>query len=151
MLDARRFKADEISALYHERWELELGYDEIKTDLLDRRESIRSKSPDGVEQELWGLLLAYNLVRLFMQRVATIAKVPPVRISFVTSLRFIREQWWMDSQVGVSVRAIPAYLERLKLLLSRFVLPERKPRAPYPRAVKIKMSNYPRKRRVASH
>ena len=85
-----------------------------------------------------------------MQRVAVVAKVAPVRISFVTSLRFIREQWWMDSQVGVSVGAIPAYLERLKLLLSRFVLPERKPRGSYPRAVKIKMSNYPRKRRPSS-
>ena len=52
--------------LYHERWELELGYDEIKTDLLDHEEAIRGQKPDGVRQELWGILLAYNLVRLEM-------------------------------------------------------------------------------------
>jgi hypothetical protein len=148
MTDARKFPAKQIVAVYHERWELELGYDEIKTELLDRRESIRSKSPDGVEQEIWGLLLAYNLVRLFMQRVALIAKVAPVRISFVTSLRFIREQWWMDSQPHISVGAIPGYLKRLAEQLSRFVLPERRAQRSFPRSVKIKMSNYPRKRRA---
>lgn len=59
LTDSRRYPAEAVVALYHERWELELGYDEIKTDLLDRRESIRSKTPEGVEQELWGMLLAY--------------------------------------------------------------------------------------------
>ena len=48
------FPAQEIVTLYHERWELELGYDEIKTEMLDREEAIRSQKPDGVEQELWG-------------------------------------------------------------------------------------------------
>jgi hypothetical protein len=120
-----------------------LGYDEIKTELLDPRESIRSKKPDGVEQEIWGLLLAYNLVRLYMQRVGAIAKVPPTRISFVAALRFIREEWWMDSQPTIDVAEVPRHLQRLAAQLSRFVLPERRPERAYPRAVKIKMSNYP--------
>ena len=46
--------AAEIIALYHERWEIELAYDEIKTEMLDREESIRSRTPDGVRQEIWG-------------------------------------------------------------------------------------------------
>ena len=50
-------------------WEIELGYDEIKTEVLEREEAIRSKSPEAVGQELWGILLAYNLVRLEMERV----------------------------------------------------------------------------------
>src|SRR5262249_20767572 len=62
MIDADLFPVDEITTLYHERWELELGYGEIKTDLLDRQETIRSKTPRMVRQELWGILLAYNLV-----------------------------------------------------------------------------------------
>ena len=93
LLDAGAYPAEEILALYHERWELELGYDELKTALLDREEAIRSKARDGVEQELWGVLLAYNLVRLEMARVAKAAKVEPTRISFVESLRWIRDEW----------------------------------------------------------
>lgn len=146
--DARRFPSEAIVALYHERWELELGYAEIKTTLLDRRESIRSKSPDAVEQEIWGLLLAYNLVRSYMLRVGKLARVPPLRISFIAALRFIREEWFLDSQPLISVGAIPRHLQRLCQDLSRFVLPERRTERSYPRAVKIKMSNYPRKRRV---
>src|SRR5262249_38680893 len=64
LLDPERYPMSEIVALYHERWELELGYDEIKTSLLEREETIRSKTVIGVNQEIWGLLLAYNLVRL---------------------------------------------------------------------------------------
>ena len=59
LTDARHYPSQAVVALYHERWELELGYDEIKTEMLDRRESIRSKSAEGIEQEIWGLLLAY--------------------------------------------------------------------------------------------
>lgn len=92
LLDVDRYPAEEIVALYHERWELELGYDELKTELLDREEAIRSKTREGVEQELWGVLLAYNLVRVEMERVAESAKVEPTRIGFVESLRLIRDE-----------------------------------------------------------
>src|SRR5688500_109015 len=62
--DPAPYPAAELIALYHERWEIELGYDEVKTGLLAREEAIRSQSPAAVAQEMWGLLLAYNLVRL---------------------------------------------------------------------------------------
>lgn len=52
MLDPKAFPAKEIVALYHERWEIELGYDEVKSELPERAETIRSKSPRGVAQEL---------------------------------------------------------------------------------------------------
>ena len=70
LLDPEKYPAKELVELYHERWETELAYDEVKTHLLDRQESIRSKTPDGVRQELWGIALAYNLVRLEMERAA---------------------------------------------------------------------------------
>ena len=63
LLDPEQFPARELAALYHERWETEIGYAELKTTMLQRRESLRSKKPDGVRQEAWGILLAYNLVR----------------------------------------------------------------------------------------
>src|SRR5262249_55701172 len=90
LLDSVAYPLKELVVLYHERWELELAYDEIKTTVLQRQECIRSQSPDGVRQEIWGILLTYNLVRLEMERVADSAGVEPLRLSFVASLRALR-------------------------------------------------------------
>jgi len=145
LTDGAAFPAREIVALYHERWELELGYDEIKTELLDREEAIRSRTPDGVRQELWGILIAYNLIRLEMERVAADAKVAPTRISFVGAMRLICDEWlWCAI---ATPGAIPRHLRNLRASLTGLILPPRRPQRLYPRAVKIKMSNYPRKRR----
>jgi hypothetical protein len=148
LLDPKVFPADEIATLYHERWELELGYDEIKTEMLDREEAIRSKSPTAVTQELWGVFLAYNLVRLEMQRVADDAGVEPTRISFVAALRLICDEWlWCAI---ATPGAIPKHLRNLRAALTTLILPPRRTDRSYPRAVKIKMSNYARKRRKGS-
>lgn len=148
LVDAERYPADEIIALYHERWELELGYDEIKTHLLERREAIRSRSPDGVRQELWGIALAYNLVRVEMERIADEAGVPPTRISFTASLAVIREEIGRMGGDRFAPGTIPSRLQDLRRNLKRLLLPERRTERVFPRAVKIKMSNYPRKRPV---
>src|SRR6266478_1577599 len=145
LVDHKAYPAREIVSLYHERWEIELGFDEIKTEMLDREEAIRSRTPDGVRQELWGILIAYNLIRLEMERVATAAKVEPARISFVSAMRMICDEWlWCAI---ASPGAIPKHLRNLRAALTGLVLPPRRPERSYPRAVKIKMSNYPRKRR----
>ena len=143
LLDPKRYPAAEIVALYHERWEIELGYNEVKRVMLAREESTRSKSPRGVAQELWGLAIAYNLVRYEAERVAADAGVPPTRISFVAALNFIESalRTWGTESAG----RLPERLQRLREDLAHFVLPERRERS-YPRAVKIKMSNYARKR-----
>ena len=93
LLDPEEYPAAEIVALYHERWEIELGYDEIKTHMLARQETIRSKTPQGVRQEIWGIAIAYNLVRLEMERAADEAKVEPTRISFVYALSLVCREW----------------------------------------------------------
>jgi hypothetical protein len=143
LLDPKRYPAAEIVALYHERWEIELGYNEVKRVMLAREESTRSKSPRGVAQELWGLGIAYNLVRYEAERVAADAGVPPTRISFVAALNFIESalRTWGTESAG----RLPERLQRLREDLAHFILPKRRERS-YPRAVKIKMSNYARKR-----
>jgi hypothetical protein len=146
LLDDERYPAAEIVALYHERWEIELGYDELKTELLEREETIRSKSPELVAQELWGILVAYNLVRLEMERIADEIDVSPSRVSFVEALRFIREQWQWAAITGTP-GAIPKRLQSMRDRIRRYLLPERRPERSYPRAVKLKMSNYARNRR----
>lgn len=144
LVDDRRYPAAELRALYHERWEIELGFGEIKTDLLERLETIRSKSPVAVAQEMWGLLVAYNLVRLEMERIAGELDVAPTRISFVASLRYFVEQWVWASQTQTP-GAIPQRLSTMRDRLRHFLLPPRRPERSFPRAVKLKMSNYSRK------
>lgn len=146
LVDAEKYPAKELIALYHERWETEIGYDELKTHLLDRQEAIRSKTPTGVRQELWGIAIAYNLVRLEMERVAAEAGVPPTRISFVASLALIRDEFHTLSLRSMTPGSVPARLVYLRQRLKRLVLPPRRPDRSYPRSVKLKMSNYTRNR-----
>jgi len=113
---------------------------------LEREEAIRSRTPPGVAQEIWGILLAFNLIRREMENIAKQADVSPTRISFVMAMRFIRDEWlWC---AVASPGAIPKKLQRLRAEVLRFVLPERRRRRVYPRAVKIKMSKFRKKRRA---
>jgi len=142
LLDPLASPAPEVIALYHERWELELGFDEIKTHTLERTETLRSKAPDRILQELWGLAIAYNLVRLEMLQVAQRLRLPPSRISYRHALMLVRSFLlgaWLASP-GV----LPKRLEQLHEEVALLVLPERRARS-YARVVKIKMSGYRKK------
>jgi hypothetical protein len=144
LLDAAAYPAPEIVALYHERWELELAFDEIKTHTLEREETLRSREPERVRQEIWGLALGYNLVRLQIGRVAAEMGFEPRQFSYRHSLMLIRNFWvgaWLASP-GVLPRRLDGLFDELELLL----LPGRREERSYPRAVKIKMSGYPLKR-----
>ena len=145
LLDPVRYPGDEIVALYHERWELELGFDEIKTHMLAREETIRSRTPAGVRQELWGIGLAYNLIRLEIERVADEAGVEPTRISFVGALALISRAWLLWSFQPMVPGRIPKAMLDLRRHLKLLLLPPRRSERSNPRAVKIKMSNYARK------
>jgi hypothetical protein len=144
MIDPEQYPAAEFAELYHERWELELGYDEVKTHLLEREEALRSKKPEGVRQEIWGIMLAYNLVRKEMLSVAEAAGVLPVRISFRHSLQLIRvfclvEAWACSP--GNLPKRLASFQETMASLL---ILPERRTERRYERHVKIKMSSFKR-------
>lgn len=145
LLDPNTYPAEELIRLYHERWELEIGFDEIKTHMLERKESLRSKKPDGVYQELWGQLLTYNLVRREMLLAAEAHGLEPKRISFRSSLLWIRN-FWITAGVTRSPGNIPKQLAQLRSTLDVLILPERRSERRYPRHVKIKMSTYKRNR-----
>jgi hypothetical protein len=115
----------------------------VLTSMLDHEE-FPAAEVASVDQELWGILLAYNLIRLEMERTADDFGVEPTRISFVTSLRIICDTWsWCAL---ASPGALPVRLKTMRELFTSLVLPERRRSRRYPRAVKIKMSNFPRKR-----
>lgn len=144
LLDHVVYPAKELVGLYHERWELEICFDELKTHMLERNECLRSKKPEGVYQELWGILLIYNLVRREMLLAAEARSIPARRISFRSSLLWIRDFWtsaWM-----ISPGNIPRALADLRTGFDDLVLPERRSQRRYPRHVKIKMSQYKRNR-----
>jgi len=140
-LDAEKYSAEDIARLYHERWEIELGYGEIKTDILHNELTLRSQKKEGIIQEIYGLLIAYNLVRLEITQIAKEANIAAIRISFVTALRFIKDEflWCSIASPG----AVPKHLRRLRADIKRFVLPERKSERRYPRVVKTTKTRYP--------
>lgn len=79
-----------------------------------------------------------------MEQIATEAGVPPTRISFIAALQFIQNCWLICAAMAPA--RIPRKLRKLREDLAQFVLPPRRSERLYPRAVKIKMSNYPNKR-----
>ncbi|MDP7692384.1 MAG: IS4 family transposase [Vicinamibacterales bacterium] len=145
LLDPEAFPAEELIELYHQRWEIELAYDELKTHMIERRECLRSRTPDGVEQEVHGLLLTYNLVRREMLLAAQSHDLPPRRISFRSSLMWVRN-FWQTAWTTRSPGNIPKHLDHFRSTLDVLILPERRSERRYPRHVKIKMSNFPRNR-----
>ena len=81
-----------MAALYHERWEIEGVFDEFKTHLRANSTVLRSKTPDLVKQELWGLLLAHFAIRQLMAQAAWPRGLDPDRLSFVHAMRVIKRK-----------------------------------------------------------
>jgi hypothetical protein len=82
--------AAELAALYHERWEIETAFDELKTHLRGANIVLRSKTPDLVRQEFYGLLMAHFAIRGLMHEAALSAGVDPDRLSFLHTVRVVR-------------------------------------------------------------
>ncbi|HNF63991.1 MAG TPA: IS4 family transposase [Rhodocyclaceae bacterium] len=92
VLEPDQAPAQELAALYHERWEIEGVFDEFKTHLRANSTVLRSKTPDLVQQELWGLLLAHFAVRQLMAQAAWDRGLDPDRLSFSHAVRVIKRK-----------------------------------------------------------
>lgn len=92
ILDPEQAPALELAALYHERWEIEGVFDEFKTHLRANSTVLRSKTPDLVLQELWGLLLAHFAIRQLMAHSAWPRGIDPDRLSFTHAVRVIKRK-----------------------------------------------------------
>ena len=92
ILDADDVTAAELAAAYQQRWEYEISPREIETRLLEPGSGLRSRSPELVRQELWGLLLAHYAIRALMAEAAAAAGLDPDRLSFMRSISLVRRQ-----------------------------------------------------------
>ena len=92
VLDHEPAPAAELAALYHQRWEIETAFDELKTHLRGARIILRSKTPDLVRQEFYGLLMAHFAVRGLMHEAALSADEDPDRLSFLHAVRVVRRK-----------------------------------------------------------
>jgi hypothetical protein len=91
ILDPVQAPATELAAAYVQRWEIELAFDELKTHQRGPRTVLRSKSPELVQQEIWGHLCCHYAIRSLMAEAAAHAGHDPDRVSFVAALRITRQ------------------------------------------------------------
>lgn len=92
LLEPRQAPALELAALYQQRWEIETALDELKTHLRGRNIVLRSKTPELVRQEFYGLMLAHFAIRGLMHEAALKAERDPDDLSFVHALRVVRRK-----------------------------------------------------------
>ena len=108
ILDPAQAPAADLAALYHERWEVEGALAELKTHLRGAQVVLRSKTPDLVRQEFWGLLLAHFAVRGLMHEAALRADEDPDRLSFLHAVRVVRRKLPLFAAFPPSGQARPA-------------------------------------------
>lgn len=147
LFDHEEAPADRLACAYHERWEIELAIDEIKTHELFSH-PLRSQKPLGVLQELYAVLLAHYAVRTLMHEAAVAAEFDPDRLSFVHALRVLGDA--LSEFEMVASAEHPRLLKRLLGDMAKEVLPKRRMRS-NPRVVKRKMSSYKLKRPEHQH
>jgi hypothetical protein len=139
LTDPARYPAADLAVLYHERWEIETAYFELKSTILGGR-VLRARTPDGIEQEIYALLVTYQLLRTAIAGAASTAPgADPDRASFTVALNAARDQ------VILAAGVIAGASTDLAGTIGRHVLarlmPARRLRIS-PRVVKRAMSRY---------
>jgi len=108
ILDPQQAPAPELAALYHERWEIETALDELKTHLRGAQIVLRSKTPELVKQEFYGLLMAHFAIRGLMHEAALKAGEDPDRLSFLHSVRVVQRRLARYTAIPPSAAESPA-------------------------------------------
>jgi hypothetical protein len=140
LMDPQRFRTLDIAATYQRRWEIETSYRELKQTMLGGPLTLRSQDPKSITQEIWGALIAYNLVRLEMAKAAIEAKAEPTDLSFIRALHLIQYELLFVAATR-AYGNIPGKLKRLRQQLKEALKEERRGRQ-CPRHVKSRPSRY---------
>lgn len=146
-LPVEHYPAGAIARLYKERWEIELGFRDIKSSMQQNAVTLRSKKVELVYQELWGLLLTYNIIRREAALAAVAFERPPSEIRFKPVCQYIAVQ--LVVMAGSNpLSATGRRLSELRSGVGSLFL-ERRPRPTTPRTVKISKTRYPVDRNAA--
>lgn len=142
--------AKEIAIHYHKRWDIEIAYDEIKTHQCATLKgqmptNLRSKRADLVEQELYAILITYNLIRTLIVESTDKQFLDPLSISFLDSMQIIIESAPLITSDTKECRRNKAIDYMLELIANSYIDRPHRHRCS-PRVVKVKMSNFKRKR-----
>jgi hypothetical protein len=148
LLDARAHPAQALAQLYRQRWEIELAFRERKQSMQGGAQLLRSKQPDLVQQEVWGRLIAYRLLRRPMRKMAELVGVAPQRISFHTAQHAI--VGLLNTANLQTPATLPARLADLLAQARYFLLPPRRPDRSFPREVKNRAHKFPTKKMPVS-
>jgi hypothetical protein len=144
LTDRKAFKADDLIACYSRRWRIETSYRELKHSMLGSALTLRSMTVDGTDQEIWGALIAYNLIRVEIAKAALHAKCEPTEISFTLALMTIQNELLMIGPATAQGN-LPAILTRLRKRLV-LDLKAQRPGRKFDRVVKAVAQRYPEKR-----
>jgi hypothetical protein len=139
LLDATRYPAGDLAVLYHERWQIETAYLELKSTILGGR-VLRARTPDGIEQEIYALLVTYQALRTAItDAAATAPGTDPDRASFTIALNTARDQ--LIQAAGVIAGASIDLAGRIGHTVLASLMPSRRLRIS-PRVVKRALSRY---------
>ena len=145
LTDPARYPAGDLAVLYHERWEVETAYFELKSTILGGR-VLRARTPDGIDQEVYALLVTYQALRTAIaDAAATVPGTDPDRASFAVALNAARDQVILAA--GVLAGAVTELAGTIGRLVLASLMPSRRLRVS-PRAVKRAMSKYNAKGKV---
>jgi hypothetical protein len=147
LLNPRVAPALELIALYHERWEIELVIDEIKTHERAQRKVLRSKTPEGVRQELYGIYVAHYAVRALLAQAAGEGELDSDRLSFTEGLFELTEMISL-ALILEPEEATEPLLKRLRHKMAQHVLPARRLRINRREVKQIYNKYKPKKRQV---
>jgi hypothetical protein len=148
LLNPLLYPAHDLAVAYHERWEVEITIDETDTHQRRPLRPLRSRTPLGVFQELYGLLLSHYAIRSVMHEAALSVHIAPDRLSFVNALRILRNAVFEFQIIDPSQSN--HWYQRLLRDIAREQLPQRDNRC-NPRVVKRKMSKFALKREQHRH
>jgi hypothetical protein len=139
LTDPARFPAGDLAVLYHQRWEIETAYLELKSTILGGR-VLRARTPDGTEQEVYALLVTYQALRTAIADAAsTVPGTDPDRASFTIALNTARDQ--VTLAAGITADASIDLAGTIGRLVIAALMPARRLRIS-PRVVKRAISKY---------
>lgn len=144
LIDKKIFKATDLLACYRRRWRIETSYRELKHSMLGSALTMRSMTVEGTEQEIWGAMIAYNLIRIEIAKAALEAKCEPTEISFTLALVTIQNELMMIGPATAQGN-LPAILKRLRQRLV-LDLKAQRPGRKFDRVVKAVAQRYPERR-----